>query len=123
MTTISSPGASVAPIDPPDVERERRHVVAELDLVRAPGTEEVGDGRVCLVDDRVRRLARREGAAGVGVRVRQVVADGIDDALRDLGAAGTVEERDGPAVLFAPQGWEFGAERLDVESGHRLSRP
>ncbi len=46
----------------PDVEREARHVLAELDLIGRGGAHEVGDGGVGLLDDRVRELARRERA-------------------------------------------------------------
>ena len=52
---------------PPDVEGERRHVVAELDLVRARRTEEVGDGGVRLIGDGVAQLAGREGAAALAL--------------------------------------------------------
>ena len=46
----------------PIVERQGRHVLAELDLVGRARPEEVGDGRVGLLDDRVGALARRERA-------------------------------------------------------------
>ena len=105
----------------PDVEGERRHVVAELDLVRARGAEEVGHGRVGLVGHRVAELARRERATAVGVGVREVVADGVDHALRDLGAAGAVEERNGPTVLLTGEGRELGAQGIDIEGGHQDS--
>ncbi len=105
----------------PDVEGERRHVVAELDLVRARGTEEVGNGRVGLVRDRVAQLTRGERAAAVGVGVREVVADGVDDALRDLRAAGSVEKCDRATGLLPGEGREFGAQGIDIEGGHRDS--
>ena len=105
---------------PTDVQGQRRHVVAELDLLGARRAKEVGHGRVCLLGHRVAELARDEGAARVGVAVRVVVADGVDDALRDLRAAGTVEEDGRPAVrALASQGRELGAQRLDIERGGR----
>ena len=55
-------------------------------------------------------------AFGVG----EVVGDRVDDALRDLRAAGAVEEGDRPAVLLARQRGELGAERIDVERGHEV---
>ena len=57
VTTISSPGPSVAPMDRPMCSVSVRHVVAELDLVRRRRAEEVGDRRVGLVR-RWRRSAR-----------------------------------------------------------------
>ena len=62
------------------------------------GAVQVGDGGMRVGDARVASLARHEGAAVVRVRLRVVGDDGVDDALRDLGAAGTVEVGDGPAV-------------------------
>jgi hypothetical protein len=107
---------------PPDMERERRHVVAELDLVRAGGSEEVGDSRVRFLGHRVGRLARRERAAVVGVGVGQVAGDRVDDALRDLGAAGSVEEGDRSPVLGMAERRELGPECVDVEHGSPMIR-
>ncbi len=47
---------------------------------------------------------------------RVVVGHGVDDALGDLGAAGPVEEGDGPAVLLAGKGRELGAQGIDIEA-------
>ena len=46
-------GLERRPDRPADVERQRRHVGAELDLVRRGGTEEVGDRGVGLGGHRV----------------------------------------------------------------------
>ena len=105
-----------------DVQGQGRHVVAELDLVRRGRAEEVGDGRVGLVGDRVTQLAGREGATGVGVRILVVAHDGIDDALRDLRAARSVEEGDGTSSLLAGERGELGAQGFDIERGHGSSR-
>ena len=105
----------------PMCERQRRHVVAELDLVGRAGPEEVGDGRVRLVDHRVRVRARRERPVGVGVRVAVVGHDRIDHPLRDLRPAGTVEEGDRSPVLLAGERRELGAQGVDIEGGHRSS--
>ncbi len=74
-----------------------------------------------LLDDGVGQPARRERAAGVGVAVAVVADDGVDHALGDLGAARTVEEDDGTAVLLAGEGRELGPEGVDIEGGHRVS--
>ena len=123
VTTISSPACEGGADRPPDVQGQGRHVVAELDLLGARGTEEVGDRRVALVDHRVAQLARPEGAAGVGVHVAVVAADRVDHALRDLRPAGAVQEGDRAAVLLASQRRELGAQRLDVERRHQCSVP
>ena len=109
------------PDAPTDVEGQARHVLAELDLVRARGAQEVGDRGVGLIDDGVGQLARRERATGVGVAVAVVGDDGVDDALRDLGPAGPVEEDDRAAVLLTGECREFRPEGIDIEGGHRVS--
>ena len=88
----------------PDMERQARHVLAELDLVRARRPEEVGDRGVGLIDDRVAEAARRERPARVGIRVAVVATDRVDDPLRNLRPTGSVEERHRSAVLLASEG-------------------
>jgi hypothetical protein len=103
---------------PSDVERQGRHVVAELDLLGARGTEEVGDRRMRLADHVVAEVAGRERAAGIGIHVAVVLGDRVDDPLRHLRPAGPVEERHGATVLLAGEGREFGPQGIDVEPGH-----
>jgi hypothetical protein len=77
---------------------------------------------VGLGDDRIAPPAREERAVRVRVRLAVVAGDRVDHRLRDLGAAGAVEEDDRPAVLLEREGREAGAERVDVEGGHRGPR-
>ncbi len=57
----------------------------------------------------------------LALALREVVADGVDHALRDLRAAGSVEERDSPTVLLTGEGRELGAQGIDIEGGHQDS--
>ena len=104
-----------------DVEREGRHVGAELDLVGRRGSEEVGDGRMRLGRHLVGRLTGRERAAGVRVHVAVVAGDGVDHPLRDLRATGSVEEDHRPAVLLPGECRELAPQGVDIEGGHRDS--
>src|SRR5207248_6451381 len=65
--------------------------------------------------DAVGLPARGEQAAVVGVARRQVADHGVDDSLRDLRAAGAVEEGGGAAAARALEGRELAAERRHVE--------
>ena len=101
-----------------DVHRERRHVRAELDLVRARRVEQVRERRVRLVEDRVGPLGRGERAAVVRVRGPVVVAHRLDHGVRDLRAARAVEERHRPPLVLEGEGGEPGAQGVDVERRH-----
>ena len=102
-----------------DVEGQAGHVLAELDLVGRARVEQVGDRQVAVGHDRHAPLARDERPAVVRVRGPVVVDDRVDDPLRDLRAAGAVEERQRAAVLLEAQRGELAPERGDVERGHR----
>jgi hypothetical protein len=100
-----------------DVERERRHIRPERDLVRIDA-EQVGERGMGVLDDRVRALGGEERAAMVGVRLAVVACDRVDHRLGDLRPAGTVEEDDRPSVLGEREGREPGANRVDIEGLH-----
>jgi len=98
------------------VERQRGHVRAQPDL-GGVDTEEVGERRVRVRDDRIGALRGQERAAVIGVRLPVVAGDGVDHRLRDLRPTGAVEEDERPAVLGEREGRESGANRIDVEGG------
>jgi hypothetical protein len=102
-----------------DVERQRRHVRPELDLVGRGRAEQVGHGGMRLVDRGVAAAAGEERTVVVRVRRPVVVRDRRDDRVRDLRPAGAVEQRDRPAVLLDREGRKPAPERFDVEGGHR----
>ena len=102
----------------PEVKGQARHVLAELDLVGAGRTEEVGDRGVGFLDDRVGALAGRERPARVRVRVAVVADDRVDHPLRDLRATRSVEECDRPAILLAGERRELRPQGFDIEPGH-----
>jgi hypothetical protein len=77
-------------------ERQRCHVGAEGDFVGV-AVQEVGHGGAGFGDHGVGVAAGGIGSAGVGIVAAQVAGDGVDDALRDLCAARTVEECGGTA--------------------------
>ena len=101
-----------------DVERQARHVGTELDLRSVRCAEHLGHRFVGSGDDCIAPGARQERAIGIGVRRPVVARHGVDDRLRDLGAAGPVEEGDRTAVLLDRQGGKAAPQRLDVKAGH-----
>ena len=70
VTTISSPGCSVAPIERPTWNVSVVMLAPNLISLGDAGVEQVGQRRVGLADDRVAAPARHERAAVVGVRLR-----------------------------------------------------
>ena len=95
---------------------QRRHVEAKDDFVGI-AMKEVGHGCTSGGDGVIGAATGEEGATGIGVGVLQVVADGIDDALRNLRAARTVEVGGGLAVHFFGEGRELLANSRNVEFG------
>ncbi len=96
-------GADLASNGPADGEGQRSHVGTEHDLVGRGRVQQVSHGLMRLVDDGVATVSRRKCATAVGVAVSQIVSHGVDDALRDLRAAGVVEEDGGLAIDLLPQ--------------------
>ena len=71
------------------------------------------------VDGLVRAVGREEWGVSVGVAMHQVIADGIDDALRDLGAARSIKEDEWLAVIVnLGEGGEKGADGGRIKDGH-----
>ena len=95
---------------------ERGHVGAEDDFVRG-AVQEVGHGASGFGDHGVGVAAGGVGSAGVGVVAAEVVGDGVDDALRDLRAAGAVEEGGLVAVHGLGQRGELGADVGYIKGG------
>ncbi len=102
----------------PEVERQRRHVGAERDLL-GPAAEQVGERRARGVERGVGLDARREGPVRVGVVVEQVVAHRVHHRARHLRAAGAVEVGDGRAAVAALEGGELRADLVDARRGAR----
>ena len=100
---------------PADVQRQRRHVLAEDDLLRRRGVDEVGEGLVGAVQDGVGFATGGEEAAVVRIAVAQVVGDGVDHPARDLRAPRAVEEDRRSAVDDAVQGRELLPDGGKVE--------
>ena len=63
-----------------------------------------------VIDHCIRAAAGGIGAAGVCIRLRQIVADGVDDALWDLGAAWAVEKDSRIAIYGLRQGRKLRAD-------------
>ena len=83
------------------------HVVAEDDLLRAGGVQEVRHGGMGFIQDGIGLPAGGESAFVVGVAFQQVTLDALGRLAGDLRPAGVVEE-DGRAVergeLFTDEG-------------------
>ena len=75
------------------------------------------------VQDAIGSPAGGERAAVVGVAGRQVADHGVDDTLRHLRAAGSVEEDRHLAVARTLQGGELLPKAGDVEGVHGHSLP
>ncbi len=118
-----SPGAAESARE---VERQRRHVLAERDLGRV-AIQELRD-RGARVGERGVGLGRRRIApVGVGVVLEEVVRHRADDVDGNLRAARPVEKRHRKAAVPALEGREPAADRGGVgdipgEPGRRGER-
>ena len=123
VTTISSPGPSVAPIERPMCSVSVDMFWPNLISSGRAGSEEVGHCRVRLLDDVIaqRRLVVN-APLGVGVHVAVVLGDRVDHPLWHLRAARPIEEGDRSPVLLAGERREFGAQGIDIERGHAVLR-
>src|SRR3954468_24332965 len=74
-----------------DGEGQRGHVGAEDHLIRI-AAEEVRHGGSSFGENGIGALAGGVCATGVGVRVLQVIADGVNNTLRNLGTARAIKK-------------------------------
>ncbi len=110
------PGSPPAAEGPREMERERRHVRAESDLV-GRSLDEVRQRQTGGGDRLVGLLARRVEPVRVGVVAEEVFVHGRDDGPRDLRASRPVEIRDGPPRVPPLERREGSADRVDARSG------
>ena len=97
------------------MERQRGHVVAELDLVWRDCAVEVGHRLARARDDGVTAHTRGERTAFVGVRGPVVVGHGVDHTTRHLSTAGPVQEDHRAAVVLQLECGKLVADRRDLE--------
>ena len=102
-------GAEVAGDGAGDHVGDRGHVRAEDDFVGG-AVQDVGHGGAGIGDHGVGVAAGGVSSARVGVVAAEVVGDGVDDALRNLGASGAVEEGGGVVVDELGERGELGAD-------------
>ena len=104
---------------PAERERDGRHVGPEADLVGVSGTEQVSGRQTHVVHQLVGLDAGSIGHAVVGVAREQVVVDGPQAGVDDLGA-GCVVKPHGRSLVRAgtTQGGEAIAHGVDVPVGH-----
>ena len=95
-------------------ESQRRHVGAEDDFI-GRAIEEVGHRRASVGDHLVGSAAGDESATRIRVEVRKIVGDGINHPLRNLGAAGSVEEHRRLAVHILLQRGKLLPHPTDVQ--------
>ena len=113
------PGAPASPERPRHMERDRRHVGAEGDLVwRRP--EECPEPAPRVTKQDVGLLTGRITPVRVRVVMQQVIHDRVGHDMGHLRAAGAVEVRDGQAAMLAEQRREGGANRFNA--GDRIGR-
>jgi hypothetical protein len=84
------------------VQGQRRHVVAEYDLLRRGGIEKIRHGRVRLLQHGIRIAAGAERALVVGVALQQVALDALQARARDLRPGRVVKEH-----ALALQRWKL----------------
>ena len=99
-----------------DGEGQRGHVGAEDHLILV-AAKEIRHGGAGFGNDSVGAAAGGVSAAGVGVRVLQIIADGVDHPLRNLSAAGAVEKDRRLAGHGLGQRRELGAHPGEIEGG------
>ncbi len=98
-----------------DRKGQRGHVGAEDDLIRGGRVEQVGHGRVRILQDHVAALGGEKRAAAVGVGMGQIVSHGVDDALRNLCAAWVVQKNRWPAVHLHGQGRKSSTDVVEIK--------
>ena len=111
------PGLPVAREAPRHLERQRRHVRPEDDLLGPRRAEEVGHRRSRLGNDLVGGAARGKGPAVIRVRLVKVPDDPVGHLAGDLRAARVVEDH-----VAGGEGGETGADRFEIEHPERLTR-
>ena len=99
------------------VEGERGHIGAEDDLLGG-NPEQIRDGGMRVLDDRVRELRSRECPAVIRVGRFVVASNGINHRLRDLRSARAVEVDEWSVPVHTGEGREAGSEGIDVEGRH-----
>src|SRR5271166_2174952 len=100
-------------------EGERRHVSAEDDLVSG-AVEEVGHCRTGIGNHLVSSTAGDKSTTRVRVAGRKVIRDGINDTLRDLCSARSIEEDCGMAVHALLKRGKLLPHPRDVQLGRTL---
>jgi len=98
-------------------EAQRRHVGSERDLLRQ-AAEHVRHSGASGEDDLVGLFGRGEEAVCVAVVLDEVLAHGVEDALRGLRATRAVEVGDRLTIDGPRQGGELSAHPSDVEVCH-----
>ena len=86
---------------PAEGEGQRGHVCAEANRVRIVRAEKIHSGLVRAFKHLVALVTGGKFAFVIGIAVRKIIPNGINDALRNLAARRAIEECHGLAVDFA----------------------
>ena len=108
-------GLELPPQGAAERESQAGHVGTENGFVCVTA-EEVGSGLVGCGNDLVGALAREKRPVGVGVGVDERIADGVDNALRDLRTARSIQKDDGRTGDLKRQGGKLRADPSEVET-------
>ena len=98
LVTLGKPATQAAC----QMERQRRHVLPEHDLVRRR-IEKIRERLPRLFDQPIRLVARRVAPVRVGVVVEEVIVHRLHHGSRHLRSTGTVEIRYGMPIVRACQ--------------------
>ena len=101
-------------------EGERGHVGTKDNFI-GRAVEEIPHGSAGGGDHLIRAAAGSESAASVGVVAAQIIADSINDALRNLRAARPVKKHGGMAVHALRERRKLGTDPGDVKHGNGFS--
>jgi hypothetical protein len=99
---------------PADGKGQRGHICAEDDFLRITG-KKISHGDPGAEKHRVGPLASGKEAVCVGIAGAQVIRDRVDDALRNLGSAWSVEEHRGVPMDGLREGGKLSADPVRIE--------
>ena len=110
-----------APDRAADRERERSHICAEDHLCRIAG-KKVRHGLAGAGKDGLGTLAGGKGAVHVGIAAAQIIADGVNDTLRNLRATWSIEKNSRMAIDGLRKRRKLGADPGYIEGAGALVR-
>ena len=101
-------------------ERQARHVLAEHDFIGVVGSEQIGNGAMCFLNEGSDLSTGGKQSAFIGISMREAIGHGINHDLRHLASAGFVEERGGLPTYLPSKSRELPPTGLDIQAAHHV---